>query len=209
MPTKEYQEAVSELLDILENTDEELVKKIPPELIIFWEKNKSVEYIPKLDHNISLEEMNLKTKTRELIAMIYFHYLFDSEKKKDIRKIIREAEKEEQERNNNNNENINNNNNNNKDINNNNNENINKNINDNNNNNNNEEVDIFKKINKDIEKGTLNNKETNIEREEQAEEGEENLEKIREDIYMIEKEKESFFSIIIEKIKKFFRKIIY
>ena len=209
MPTKEYQEAVSELLDILENTDEELVKKIPPELIIFWEKNKSVEYIPKLDHNISLEEMNLKTKTRELIAMIYFNYLCDSEKKKDIRKIIREAEKEEQERNNNNNENINNNNNNNKDINNNNNENINKNINDNNNNNNNEEVDIFKKINKDIEKGTLNNKETNIEREEQAEEGEENLEKIREDIYMIEKEKESFFSIIIEKIKKFFRKIIY
>lgn len=199
MPTKEYQEAVSELLDILENTDEELVKKIPPELIIFWEKNKSVEYIPKLDHNISLEEMNLKTKTRELIAMIYFNYLCDSEKKKDIRKIIREAEKEEQERNNNNNE----------DINNNNNENINKNINDNNNNNNNEEVDIFKKINKDIEKGTLNNKETNIEREEQAEEGEENLEKIREDIYMIEKEKESFFSIIIEKIKKFFRKIIY
>lgn len=203
MPTKEYQEAVSELLDILENTDEELVKKIPPELIIFWEKNKSVEYIPKLDHNISLEEMNLKTKTRELIAMIYFNYLCDSEKKKDIRKIIREAEKEEQERNNNNNE----------DINNNNNENINKNINDNNNNNNNdnnkEEVDIFKKINKDIERGTLNNKETNIEKEEQAEEGEENLEKIREDIYMIEKEKESFFSIIIEKIKKFFRKIIY
>ena len=26
MPTKEYKEAVSELLDILENTDEELVK---------------------------------------------------------------------------------------------------------------------------------------------------------------------------------------
>lgn len=175
MPTKEYQEAVSELLDILENTDEELVKKIPPELIVFWEKNKSEEYIPEIDHNLSLEEMNLKTKTKKLIAMIYLNYLCDSEKRKDIKKIIRESEKEEEkekER---------------------------------------ESIGVFKKnnqkmteVNEEINKEKLNN--IKIKREDEEDE---DLQKVREDMYMIKNEKNSFFSYIIKQIRKFFRKIIY
>lgn len=97
MPTKEYQEAVTELLNILEYTDEELVKKIPPELVVFWEQNKSEEYVPEIDHNLSLEEMKLKTKTRQLIAMIYTNYLCDSEKKKEIKKLLKDAEEKEKE----------------------------------------------------------------------------------------------------------------
>lgn len=97
MPTKEYQEAVSELLDILENTDEDLVKKIPPELIVFWEENKSEEYVPELDHNLPLEEMKLKTKTRQLIAMIYVNYLCDDKKKAEIKKILKENAKKQEE----------------------------------------------------------------------------------------------------------------
>lgn len=96
MPTKEYKEAVSELLDILENTDEELVKKIPPELIVFWEENKSEEYVPELDHNLPLEEMKLKTKTRQLIAMIYTNYLCDDKKKEEIKKILKENEEKQE-----------------------------------------------------------------------------------------------------------------
>ncbi len=94
MATKEYQEALSELLNILENTDEELVKKIPSELILFWEKNKSEEYVPELDHDLTLEEMKLKTKTRQLIAMIYINYLCDPKKKRDIKKAIKEINEE-------------------------------------------------------------------------------------------------------------------
>lgn len=89
MPSIEYKEAVSELLDILDNTDEELVKKIPPELILFWKENKSEEYIPELDHNLSLEEMKLRTKTRELLTMIYMNYLCDEDKKKEMKNLYK------------------------------------------------------------------------------------------------------------------------
>lgn len=97
MASLEYKEAVTELLNILENTDEELVQKIPAELIVFWEENKSEEYIPELDHNLSLEEMKLKTKTRQLLAMIYYNYLCDADKKKEIKKIIKENEEKQKE----------------------------------------------------------------------------------------------------------------
>lgn len=151
MATKEYQEAVSELLDILDNTDEELIKKIPPELILFWEQNKSEEYVPDLDHNISLEEMKLKTKTRQLIAMIYINYLCDSEKRKDIKKMLKEAEEREKKQ---------------------------------------EEKEGFSDNIKSFNQ--------------RLQESNEEEEKIKEDIYMIEKEKFSFFTNIINKIKKFF-----
>ena len=167
MPTKEYQEAVSELLDILGNTDEKLVKKIPPELIVFWEQNKSDEYIPELDHNVSLEEMDLKAKTRQLIAMIYVNYLCDPEKKKEIRKILKESEEKEQ---------------------------------------NKEAINIFAEESK---KEETEHKSQEEEIKQKRIEEQEDFEKIKEDIYMIEKEKPSPFLYIIEQIKKFIRKIIY
>ncbi len=167
MPTKEYQEAVSELLDILGNTDEKLVKKIPPELIVFWEQNKSDEYIPELDHNVSLEEMDLKAKTRQLIAMIYVNYLCDPEKKKEIRKILKESEEKEQ---------------------------------------NKEVINIFAEENK---KEEIEHKSQEEEIKQKSIEEQEDFEKTKEDIYMIEKEKPSPFLYIIEQIKKFIRKIIY
>lgn len=170
MPTKEYKEAVSELLDILENTDEDLVKKIPPELIVFWEENKSEEYIPELDHNLSLEEMKLKTKTRQLIAMIYVNYLCDDKKKKEIKKILRENTEKQKELEA-------------------------------------QEIDIFAKDKEEREE-RLKERESLREIRKEEEEAEE-LRKIKEDIYMIKEQEQSFFNKIIEKIKRFFRRIIY
>ena len=74
MVSKEYSIAVAEVLDILKYTDEELVKKIKEKLMKFWENNKSKTYIPKLDHNKKLTEMQLTPKTKSLLAMIYLKY---------------------------------------------------------------------------------------------------------------------------------------
>lgn len=74
MVSKEYSIAVAEVLDILKYTDEELVKKIPEKLMRFWKNNKSKTYIPKLDHNKKLSEMQLTPKTKSLLAMIYLKY---------------------------------------------------------------------------------------------------------------------------------------
>lgn len=92
MVSIEYSEAISEILDILENSDDTIRKRIPTKLIEFWENNKSTTYIPKLDHTKSLKEMNLKEKTKDIITMIYLNYLTDENEKEITRKIIKKNE---------------------------------------------------------------------------------------------------------------------
>lgn len=177
MASLEYKEAVSELLNILESTDEELIKKIPAELIVFWEENKSEEYFPELDHNLSLDELKLKTKTKELIAMIYLNYLCDAEKKKQIKKILKENEKIQKEQ---------------------------------------EELQIKNIFNKDKEDNIKIENQNEIEEREKENKNEiktstniDNNEKnITKDIYMVKQEDNIFYKII-EKLKRFLRKIIY
>ena len=88
MVSAEYSEAISEVLDILQNSDESIVKRIPRKLIEFLEKNKSSTYIPNLDHNKTINEMDLKDKTRDIITMIYLQYLCDTDEKKGIKKVL-------------------------------------------------------------------------------------------------------------------------
>ena len=98
MVSAEYSEAISEVLDILQNSDESIVKRIPQKLIEFWEKNKSLSYIPNLDHNKTINEMDLKDKTRDIITMIYLECLCDTDEKKDIKKVLIKNEEKYQEK---------------------------------------------------------------------------------------------------------------
>jgi len=93
MVSVEYSEAISEILDILENSDDSICEKIPNQLIEFWKNNKSTTYIPKLDHSKPLNEMKLKEKTKDMITMIYLNYLCDESKKNSAKGIIKENEK--------------------------------------------------------------------------------------------------------------------
>lgn len=92
MISVEYSEAISEVLDILENSDDTILKKIPNKLIEFWKNNKSITYIPNLDHSKPLKEMKLKEKTKDIITMIYINYLCNENEKEITRSIIKENE---------------------------------------------------------------------------------------------------------------------
>lgn len=94
----EYREAIVELLEILENSDEDIVKKIPKDLMEFWEKNKSKTYKPNLDHSKPLTEMELKPKTRALIGMIYLNYLCNDEEMVKTKRILISNEEKYQEK---------------------------------------------------------------------------------------------------------------
>lgn len=97
MVSLEYSEAMVEVLDILDNSEEGIYEKIPKTVIEFWEKNKSSTYKPKLDHSKTLDEMDLKEKTRDIITMIYLNYLCNEEEKKNTLQIIRGNEEVYQE----------------------------------------------------------------------------------------------------------------
>lgn len=92
MLSVEYREAMVEILDILDHTDEELKNKIPQKLIAFWRENQSTSYKPNLDHDKSLNEMNLKDKTKAIIAMISVKYLCNEKQKQEIQSNLRKNE---------------------------------------------------------------------------------------------------------------------
>lgn len=96
MVSVEYKEAITEVLDILYNSDEDLLGKIPKKLIDFWERNKSKTYKPNLNHDLPLSKMNLRNKTKSIISMIYLNYICEDEEKDTIKGILKSNEDEYQ-----------------------------------------------------------------------------------------------------------------
>ena len=92
MANIEYSEAIVEVLEILEYSDDNILEKIPKKLIKFWKRNKFKTYKPNLDHDKSISEMNLKDKTKSILSMIYLNYLCNDEESKKIKSIINHNE---------------------------------------------------------------------------------------------------------------------
>ena len=92
----EYSEAIVEVLEILQYSDDNIIEKIPKKLIEFWQRNKSTTYKPNLDHSKSINEMDLKKKTKSIISMIYLNYLCNDEEKNNIKLILKDNEEKYQ-----------------------------------------------------------------------------------------------------------------
>lgn len=85
---EQYGEAAVEVLDILDNTKKEDVEKIPQSFIKFLVEIASLDYKVNLDHTKTIEEMNLKDKTKELLGYIYIKWWsYDKEKEEYIKQI--------------------------------------------------------------------------------------------------------------------------
>lgn len=87
----EYREAIAEVLDILQHSDD-IVNRIPKNLIEFWQRNKSTTYKPNIDHSKPLNEMNLRSKTKSLITMIYLNFLCDENEKRKTEIVLEKNE---------------------------------------------------------------------------------------------------------------------
>ena len=73
--------ALAEVDEILNNTEQELVLKIPNKIRQFIEKNKSQEYETKIMKNKSLNEQNILPETQAILALIYRSYWATEEEK--------------------------------------------------------------------------------------------------------------------------------
>ena len=96
MVSVEYSETITEVLDILKHTRKEDVDKIPPKFMDYLKENASKTYKPKLDHTKKIEDMQLKPKTKAILAIIYIKFWCDSEKKKEINNTLKNNEIEYQ-----------------------------------------------------------------------------------------------------------------
>ncbi len=80
--TMERQKAYVELLEVLKRVDQNLINKIPKDLIKFFNDNKSQEYTYTYNDEKTLEEQNLNNITLSLLAMLNLNYWCESEEHK-------------------------------------------------------------------------------------------------------------------------------
>jgi len=97
MVSLEFSEGISETLDVLKHTNRVYVDKISRKFMEFLEKNKSDSYSSNLDHSKKLNEMNLKEKTKDILAVIYMNYWCTPQQKAEYSELLRENERKYQE----------------------------------------------------------------------------------------------------------------
>lgn len=94
---REYSYAVAELLDLLRNTEDELINKVPTNLIDIWEKQVPEDYKSKdMLTEEDWENIELAQKTKALIGMVYRNYWCNAEERKMYDEILRENEEKRQ-----------------------------------------------------------------------------------------------------------------
>lgn len=88
MLVSSYREALVEVLEILKYTDQSDLEKIPKKLILFFQKNASPTYKFTFDENKEIQDLNLKSETKGLLAMIYRNYWCSPEERVEYDKLL-------------------------------------------------------------------------------------------------------------------------
>ena len=97
MVSAEFSEGITETLDILNHMEKSYIDKIPKKFQEYLENNKSKSYVPKFDHSKKLKELNLKEKTKDILATIYMNYWCDSQQKANYSNLLKQNEHNYQE----------------------------------------------------------------------------------------------------------------
>ena len=83
-----YSEAAVEVIDILNYTDKEDVKKIPQSFIKFLSEIANKNYKANFNHNGPISGLNLRKQTRELLGFIYITWWCDEKDRKKFKSVI-------------------------------------------------------------------------------------------------------------------------
>lgn len=101
MVSKELSETAVEINEILKNISPEMLNKIPKKFINFMQQIASDTYKFEYDKTKTLENQNIKPKTKGLIALIYKDFLCNKQEKQEymkyISKVSNDMEKEKRE----------------------------------------------------------------------------------------------------------------
>lgn len=110
MTNQNYEMALTEVDEILSNTDIQLVNKIPIAFRNLIKENKSKDYKPSIDKNKPIDQQNLLKETEAILSLIFISYWATDEEKIELQEkdekeyeelkrkteIVFKADKEEQ-----------------------------------------------------------------------------------------------------------------
>ncbi len=88
MEEAQYSEAATQVLDILNYTRQEDVKKIPQSFIKFLNSISNKNYTPKFNHEYPISALNLSNEAKELLGFIYITWWCDESERKNYKNII-------------------------------------------------------------------------------------------------------------------------
>lgn len=96
-----YRNSFKEVYDILENTENELVSKIPAKFINFLKKNMNVNYKTNINKDEQIDKQHLLKETEAILSLIYRSYWATDEEKlefsaKDQQEFIEKEEKKKE-----------------------------------------------------------------------------------------------------------------
>lgn len=79
-----YSNSFMEVYCILQNTERELVNKIPLKFVDFLKDNMNSSYIPNIKPDVPLDKQNLLKETEAILSLIYRSYWATDEEKKEL-----------------------------------------------------------------------------------------------------------------------------
>ncbi len=83
-----FNKACKELYICLKNIDNELVQKIPNELLEEIIKNMDADYYFHYDNTKKIYEQNMLEETKNIIGYIYYNYWANEEEKNNFKNIV-------------------------------------------------------------------------------------------------------------------------
>ncbi len=90
-----YNKVITEVLEVLENTEEEIVKKIPQNVIEYLKESADNEYVPNIDFSNDNWEDSVMEETKDILAVIYVDYICSEEERQSF---LEEEQKENKRR---------------------------------------------------------------------------------------------------------------
>lgn len=76
-----YKNAFKEVYEILQNTDEELIKKVPEKFIDFLKNNMNNEYKTNINARIPINKQSILSESEEILSLIFRSYWATDEEK--------------------------------------------------------------------------------------------------------------------------------
>ena len=88
----EYDEAISEVLEIMKYMEEELLTKIPLDVIKKLKQKRLASYKNKFDETHEVDFSKLSDKAIDVLAVLYREYIANEEEKIEFDKMLDENE---------------------------------------------------------------------------------------------------------------------
>ena len=76
-----YREAFAEVLEVIKNSNQRILEKIPKKFITFLNENKDNNYIVKIDFTDENWDDSIKQETQAILALIYRDYIVSQEER--------------------------------------------------------------------------------------------------------------------------------